>query len=40
MAERIEVLLTEKEVDDRIQAIGEQTGASRMRVKGRKLFYV
>ena len=24
MAERIEVLLTEKEVDDRIQAIGEQ----------------
>ena len=24
MAERIEVLLTEKEVDERIQAIGEQ----------------
>ena len=48
MAERVKVLLTEEEVDARIQAIGEsdqqglrgQAGASCLCFKGRELFYV
>ena len=35
MAERVRVLLTEEEVDARIQEIGDQ-----MRPEGRQLFYV
>lgn len=48
MAERVRVLLTEEEVDARIQEIGDQiskdyagqAGSSRMRSEGRQLFYV
>ena len=48
MAERVRVLLSEEEVDARIQEIGDQiskglcrkTGSSGMRAEGRKLFYV
>ena len=43
MAEHIRVLLTEEEVDKRIQEIGEQISkdyAGKMRIEGRQLLHV